>query len=115
MPKVVDLAQCESFGRLVGLGRGEDWQAERAVQDSHAAAVVNMVVGNQYRIDRSCIPAMQGQPLLDFAGTDSGVEQELDATCLDVDAISVAAGLEGDDLHGSIVPQGHGPEKLTAK
>ena len=57
----------------------------------------------------------RAKPLLDLAGTDPGVEQELDATCLDVDAIAVAAGLEGDDLHGSIVPQGHGPEKLTAK
>ena len=75
MPKVFDLAQCKSFGRLVGLGGGVDWQAERAVQDAHAAAVVNMVVGDQDRIDRSCIPAMLGEPLLDLAGTDPGVEQ----------------------------------------
>ena len=55
-----------------------------------------------------CIPAMQGQPLLDLAAADPGVEQQLDAICLDVDAVAVAAGLEGDDLHGSIVPQGQG-------
>ena len=105
MPKVVDLAQCKSLGRLVGLGSGVDWQAKRPVQDSHAAAVIHMVVGDQHGIDRIRIPAMLGEPPLDLAGTDPGVEQQLDAACLDVDAIAVAAGLEGDDPHGDIVPQ----------
>ena len=65
MPKVVDLAQCKSLGGPEGLGGGVDRQAERAVQDAHAAAVVDVVVGNQDGIDRICIPAMLGQPLLD--------------------------------------------------
>ena len=74
------------------------------LQDAHAAAVVNMVVGDQDGIDRTCIPAMQGEPLLDLAAADPGVEQQPDAACLDVDAVAVAAGLEGDDLHERIVP-----------
>ena len=103
MPKVSDLAKGKSLGRLVGLGGGVDWQAEGAVQDSHTAAVVNMVVGDENRIDRIYVPAMLGEPLFDIAGTDPGVEQQLDAACLDVDAVAVAAGLEGDELHGDIV------------
>ena len=51
------------------------------------------------------IPAMYGQPLLDEVASDSGVEQEFDAIGLDVDAVAVAAGLEGDDFHGTIVPE----------
>ena len=48
---------------------------------------------------------MLGEPLLDLAAADPGIEQQLDAVRLDVDAVAVAAGLEGDDLHGKIVPQ----------
>ena len=51
MPKVFDFSHGISLGRLVGLGGGVDWQAELAVQNSHAAAVVNMVVGDQHGID----------------------------------------------------------------
>ena len=103
MPQVIDLAQCMSFGRLVGLGGGVDWQTERPVQNSHAPAVVNMVVRDQNGIDGLCIPAMQGQPLLNLAAGNPGVEEQLHAIGLDVDAVAVAAGLEGDDLHGGIV------------
>ena len=63
-----------------------------------------MVVGDQDGIDARHVPAMQGQPLLDLDAADPGVEQQLDAARLDVDAVAVAAGLEGDDLHGCIVP-----------
>jgi len=42
--RVPDLAKCKSPGRLVGLCGGLDWQAECAIQNSHATAVVNMVV-----------------------------------------------------------------------
>ena len=46
-----------------------------AMQNAHAAAVVNMVVGNQHRIDCVRIPAMQGKPFLHLAAADPGVEK----------------------------------------
>jgi hypothetical protein len=49
---------------------------------------------------------MQGKPLLDLIGTDPGIEEQSDAACFDVDAVAVAAGLERDEPHGAIVPQG---------
>ena len=62
-----------------------------------------MIVGDNDRIDGH-IPAMHGQPFLNQDATDSGVEQEFDAIGLDVDAVSIAAGLKGDHFHGTIVP-----------
>ena len=102
----LDLSQGVSACRPVGLGGDVDRQTELAMQDAHAAGVVHMVVGNQDGIDTSHVPTMQGKPLLDLASADSGIEQQLDAACLDVDAVAVAAGLEGDDCIGRIVPQG---------
>ena len=61
-----------------------------------------MVVGNQAAstpaISRSVKPGAAGP-----TAADSGIEQQLDAARFDVDAVAVAAGLEGDDLHGRIV------------
>jgi len=54
--------------------------------------------------EHTIVFAMLGETLLDLTGTDPGVEQEFDAIRLDVDAVAVAAGLEGDDLHEDIVP-----------
>ena len=71
------------------------------MQDSHASAMVDMVVGDQHGIDALRIPAMNGKSFLDLDAADPGVEQELNAIGLDVDAVAVAAGLEGNDLHGS--------------
>ena len=46
---------------------------------------------------------MQSESLLGLDAADSGVEQEPDAIRLNVNAVAVAAGLEGNDLHGRIV------------
>jgi len=48
---------------------------------------------------------MLGKPLANLTAAEPGNEKQLHAVRLDVDAISVAAGLEGNDSHGSIVPQ----------
>jgi hypothetical protein len=75
----------------------------------------NDPAGDQDRIDRTYIPSVQGQRLLDLAGTNSGVDQQPDAICLDVDAVAVAARLEGDDFHGNIVSQNDAPLKSIGR
>ena len=67
--------------------------------------MIDVVVGDQDCIDAFYNPAMHGQPLLDQVASDSSVEQEFDAIGLDVDAVAVAAGLKGDNFHGTIVPE----------
>ncbi len=71
----------------------------------------DVVVGDQHGIDGVCIPAMPGKPLLNLAAADPGVEEQLHAIGFDVDAISIAAGLERNEPHKKIVPQGHGSWK----
>ena len=66
------------------------------------ASRVNL--GDQDRIDRIDIPPVKGEPFLDLDAAEPGVEQQLDAAGFNVDAIAVAAGLEGDDPHTAIVP-----------
>ena len=53
------------------------------------------------------LPTVGGQTALGLEAADAGVQQQFHPLRLDVDAIAVAAGLEGDDLHRDIVPQGH--------
>ena len=109
MPEVFDLSQPIAACRLVGLGGDVDRQAELAMENAHAAGVVNVVVGNQNGIDAGDVPAMSGQPLLGLAPADPGVEQQLDAAGFHIDAVAVAAGLERNDVHGPLYcePQVH--------
>ncbi len=53
--------------------------------------MIDVVVGDEESIDIGHIPAMKGEPLLGLAPADPGIEKQLDATCLDVDAVPVAA------------------------
>ena len=76
------------------------------MQDSHAAAVVDVVVRNDDRVDARHVAVVQGQPPLDLKAAQPGIEQQPHPGRLDVDAIAVAAGLEGDDPHRGIVPRG---------
>ena len=103
MPKVLDLAQAVAIRGLVGLCGGIDGKAELAMIDSHRAAVVDVVVRNEDGPHVADIPAMTSQPLLGSTSTDPRIEQQFDAIGLDVKAIAVAAGLEGDDVHRPIV------------
>ena len=65
--------------------------------------MVHVVVGNQNSINAGYVSSMLSQPPLGLASTDPGVEEQLDTACFHVDAVAVAAGLEGDDVHGHIV------------
>ena len=46
---------------------------------------------------------MKGEPLPNLAAADAGVEEQVHAVRLDVDAVAVAAGLKGDDSHVRIL------------
>jgi hypothetical protein len=59
-----------------------------------------MIVGDQHGINVRYISSMSSKSLFGPSATDSSVEQQLDASGLHIDAVAVAAGLEGDDLHG---------------
>jgi hypothetical protein len=103
VPQLFYFSQFVSAGGSVCLGGNVDWQAEFAMQDAHAARVVYMVVGDQDRIDAGRIPVVEGEPLSDPAAAYSGIEQQLDSACFNVDAVAVAAGLKGYDTHGRII------------
>jgi len=62
-----------------------------------------MVVRNQQGIQARHLSPVQCKPFLDLDAADPGVEQEPDTMGLNVDAVAVATGLEGDDLHGRIL------------
>lgn len=65
-----------------------------------------MFVRNDQSIDVADVPAVGGQSLVSLFSADSGVEQETKSVRFDVDAVSIADGLEGDHFHGSIVAGG---------
>jgi hypothetical protein len=71
------------------------------MQHAHPAGVIAMVVGNQDGIDACRFSVMESKPFFDLFAADSGIEQQIEAASLDVDAIAVAAGLEGNDAHGN--------------
>ena len=104
-PEVFDRAEIVAACRPVGFGGGEDRQAEFAMENAHAAGVIGVVVGNQHGVGVGDVSAMPSKPLLGADSAEPGVEQQFDAVGLDVDAVAVAAGLEGNDSHGSIVPR----------
>jgi len=65
-----------------------------------------VVVGNKHGIDARYVPSVLSQPLLGPAAADPGVEQQPDAGRFRIDAVAIAAGLEGYDSHGRILPHG---------
>jgi len=75
MPKVVNLPQVVAVGGLISFGGNVDRQAELAVQNAHAACVVDMIVRNEDRIDGFHVPSMQGQPIADLDAANSGIEE----------------------------------------
>jgi len=64
-----------------------------------------VVVRDQHRIDAGDVETMCGQPLLGPGARDPSVYQQLGAVRTYIDVVAVAAGLEGDDLHGDILRQ----------
>ena len=74
------------------------------MENAHAPSMIRVVVRNQEGIDALDFPSMEGQPLLSLDATDPRIEEQSDAIRLDVNAVAVAAGLERDDSHRSIVP-----------
>jgi hypothetical protein len=78
------------------------------MENAHAAGVVNMIVGYQDGIHVGHVPAMSSKPLPGSASADAGVEEQLLSTRFDVNTVTVAAGLERDDVHGRIVLCGRG-------
>ena len=67
--------------------------------------MIGMIVRDQQRIETLGILSMHGESLLNLDPADPRVEKEPDTIRLDIDAISVAAGLERDDFHGDILLQ----------
>lgn len=75
-----------------------------AVKDSHGAGMVTMFVGNQQSINVANVTAVGCQALFSQLSTNPGIEQESNAICFNVDAVSVATGLEGDHFHPGSLP-----------
>ena len=76
-----------------------DGQPELPLINAQTAVVVAVVVRDQQGTDVLDVFPMGGESGLGLLAADPSVEQEPDATRLDVDAVAVASGLQGDDIH----------------
>ena len=88
-------------GRVQRLLSDMHGETKLAVEDTHATGMIPMVMRNQEDIHLSNRMAVSGEPLLRLAATDASVHQQLHVPGLHAGAISVTAGIQGDDPHGN--------------
>ncbi len=81
-------------------------QAKFPLQDAGALDVVGMVVRNDDAVHVANISAMLGHAPGGTRTAQTGVKQQTSAVGLDVDAIAIGAGLQGEGLHARIVSAG---------
>jgi hypothetical protein len=80
-------------------------QAKFPVVNSETLAVVTVIVRYHEGMNVFDIAAMASESSLCLIPTDSRIEQDLHSVRFDVNAVSVASGIQGDGFHGGIVPK----------
>lgn len=105
MPNVVHSPEFAPTGRERS-SRDVHRQPELPLKDTGALDVIDVIVGNDDGLHVANVASVGGHSFFRGDAADAGVEEQPRSVGLDVDAVSVGPGLQGERLHEWIIIDG---------